>query len=65
MTDTVVASLVYDESSDELTSVLESDASQHANPIFEAFKEATGVDDLYRIAEIWVNPPTYFRSARS
>ena len=64
VTDTVVASLVYDESSDELTSVLE-DASQHVNPIFEAFKEATGVDDLYRIAEIWVNPPTYFNSARS
>jgi hypothetical protein len=27
-------------------------------------KEATGVDDLYRIAEIWVNPPAYFETSR-
>ena len=69
--DTVVAKLVYDETRDELTAVDDvdnDDVDVHtknktdlpANPIFAAFKEATGVDDLYRIAEIWVNPPAYY-----
>ena len=26
------------------------------NPVFKSFEEAKDVDDLYRIAEIWVNP---------
>ncbi len=66
VTDTVIANLVYDETSDSLSTVIEEPdpKDKHVNPIFEAFKEANGVDDLYRIAEIWVNPPSYF-GARS
>ena len=26
------------------------------NPVFKSFENATDVDDLYRIAELWVNP---------
>jgi hypothetical protein len=33
---------------------------EHTNPVFQAFDDAKGVDDLYRIAEIWVNPATYY-----
>ncbi len=29
------------------------------NPVYSAFDQAKGVDDLYRIAEIWVNPANY------
>ena len=34
-------------------------ATAAANPVYDAFDEAKGVDDLYRIAEIWVNPANY------
>lgn len=70
VTDTVVAKLVYDETLDELTDLADAETSSPkpnlpVNPIFEAFKDATGVDDLYRIAEIWVNPPTFFSFPKS
>lgn len=64
--DTVVANLVYDESSDQLSSELVSDSKDatkttvHPNPVFQAFDGASDVDDLYRIAEIYVNPVTYY-----
>ena len=32
----------------------------HPNPVFRAFDDANSVDDLYRIAEIYVNPATYY-----
>ena len=32
----------------------------HPNPVFRAFDDANSVDDLYRIAEIYVNPVTYY-----
>ena len=32
----------------------------HPNPVFRAFDGANSVDDLYRIAEIYVNPATYY-----
>ena len=32
----------------------------HPNPVFQAFDGANSVDDLYRIAEIYVNPATYY-----
>ena len=70
VTDTVVAKLVYDETLDELTDLADAETSSPkpnlpVNPIFEAFKDATGGDDLYRIAEIWVNPPTFFSFPKS
>ena len=62
-TETVIANLVYDERKDELTaqqrggeSDKASEATSHANPVFSAFEKAKGVDDLYRIAEIYVDP---------
>ena len=33
----------------------------HPNPVFQAFDDAKGVDDLYRIAEIYVNPASYYQ----
>ena len=69
--DTVIASLVYDEDKDKLVEAAEastdtaedeprSPAAQNAgNPVFMAFDQAKSVDDLYRIAEIWVNPVAY------
>lgn len=74
--DTVVANLLYDEKNDKLcsssTSLLldsnnaaeenetQKDPFVHPNPVFQAFDGATGVDDLYRIAEIYVNPASYY-----
>ena len=70
-TETVIANLVYDEQMDELQNssprLAAADSAYHssaggaepasdANPVFHAFEQAKGVDDLYRIAEIWVNP---------
>ena len=71
-TETVIANLVYDEQMDELqntsSNFAAADSAYHssnagadassseANPVFHAFEQAKGVDDLYRIAEIWVNP---------
>ena len=74
-TETVVANLVYDESQDQLTSsLLDSETTEqptdvnftrkkikHPNPVFQAFDDAKNVDDLYRIAEIWVNPTVYYQ----
>ena len=37
----------------------------HPNPVFQAFDGATSVDDLYRIAEIYVNPATYYATKSS
>lgn len=55
-------SKVYDEATDKLSRVNEDDLeTKSTNPIFDAFKAATDVDDLYRIAEIWVNTPIEFR----
>ena len=34
---------------------------KHPNPVFQAFDDAKNVDDLYRIAEIWVNPTVYYQ----
>ena len=64
-TETVVANLVYDESQDQLhdSSLLDSGEPvkiEHPNPVFQAFDDAKNVDDLYRIAEIWVNPTVYY-----
>ena len=72
-TETVVAKLVYDESNDSLkeasNSLLDGDEDQddktkdktsHPNPVFQAFDDAKNVDDLYRIAEIYVSPTTYY-----
>lgn len=64
---TVVANLVYDEEKDRLSSPLLDGGEplpqgHHPNPVFQAFDGARGVDDLYRIAEIWVNPATYYFS---
>lgn len=68
-TETVVANLVYDEECDEIVSSpikkVEGKAKDNAkevmiaNPVFSAFEQAKNVDDLYRIAEIWVNPVLY------
>ncbi len=92
--ETVMASLIYDETKDRLSSApLDSEIGngnedndndegvisdseettktktksaaavpEHANPVFHAFDGAKGVDDLYRIAEIWVNPSTYYHN---
>ena len=69
--ETIVANLVYDESQDQLTlptSLLDSAEEEtdvkkieHPNPVFQAFDDAKNVDDLYRIAEIWVNPTVYYQ----
>ena len=37
----------------------------HPNPVFQAFDGATSVDDLYRIAEIYVNPASYYTTKSS
>ena len=83
--ETVMANLIYDEQSDELTEssnsasrLLDGQGQEtrentpgasgnsttaeilHPNPVFQAFDGATCVDDLYRIAEIYVNPATYY-----
>lgn len=67
---TVVANLLYDEKHDKLSGsslLLDGNDEQdkkddfvHPNPVFQAFDGATGVDDLYRIAEIYVNPASYY-----
>ncbi len=65
VTDTVVASLVYDEGKDELIAAATAKSEERekrasgGNPVFDAFEGARDVDDLYRIAEIWVNPLSY------
>ena len=75
-TETVVANLVYDELNDSLhqakdsktslldgeegTSASKAKKSLHPNPVFQAFDDAKNVDDLYRIAEIYVSPTSYY-----
>ena len=70
-TDTVVANLVYDEVSDSIqdaskdssvTPLLDGEVKKekHPNPVFQAFDDARNVDDLYRIAEIYVSPTSYY-----
>ena len=66
-TETVIASLVYDEDMDKLVETSTDPVSNPSisngcgdiddgNPVFQAFERAKNVDDLYKIAEIWVNP---------
>ncbi len=43
----------------ELQTDAASGKQRAGNPVFHAFEQARGVDDLYRIAEIWVNPTYY------
>ena len=75
-TETVVANLVYDELNDSLhvakdskpslldgeegASASKAKKSPHPNPVFQAFDDAKNVDDLYRIAEIYVSPTSYY-----
>ena len=72
-TETVVAQLVYDEGKDELKSDLDEldddeindnfdgkkNKLKRINPVFAALDDAKDVDDMFRIAEIWVNPISY------
>ena len=46
------------ENSEHVTAVNENALKMRLenNPVFKSFEEAKDVDDLYRIAEIWVNP---------
>lgn len=76
-TETVIANLVYDETTDELfnddslADPYERQSHQQKppspqlkegagfNPVFNAMEKAKGVDELFRIAEVWVNPELY------
>jgi len=53
---------VYDETTDKIRRIKgdEEGLTKSTNPIYDSFKAATDVDDLYRIAEIWVNTPINF-----
>lgn len=57
-TETVVASLIYDAPNDKLIEAesVPSALPLFVNPVLKSFENANGVDDLFRIAEVWVNP---------
>ena len=66
-TETVVASLVYDEVNDQLMDGLDENGEvkkpevkeENATSVFKSFEKAKDSDDLFRIAEVWVNPELY------
>ena len=46
---------------DAATSLASEQALRHklaTNPVYRAFEDVRDVEDLYRIAELWVNQPT-------
>ena len=53
------SSLLADDHLEEKATVVKKSKKVHPNPVFQAFDAAEGVDDLYRIAEIYVNPYYY------
>ena len=58
---------IRDEKEDEDADIVmdntdESDSKKEAqrmNPVYAALDDAEDVDDMFRIAEIWVNPKSY------
>ncbi len=67
--DTVIARLVYDEKEDEIYAIQngsptavegsEQQRRKTGNPVYKAFEGANGVDELFEIAELIVNPQLY------